>query len=72
MEDEDTNVIEYLRGNAFKYLILSLIYFLSGYYFGTSGIIIVTIVGLFLNTSSDPRNGNQLSAYGILNPGMFN
>lgn len=31
----------------------------------------MTIVGLFLNTSSSPRDENQLSAYGILNPGTF-
>ncbi|OII72376.1 uncharacterized protein cubi_01256 [Cryptosporidium ubiquitum] len=70
MEDEDISITGYLRKNLFKYLISFLIYILSGYYLGTSGIIIVTIIGLFLNTSSTPRNENQLSAYGILNPGF--
>ncbi|QOY41900.1 Uncharacterized protein cpbgf_400120 [Cryptosporidium parvum] len=70
MEDENTNIIEYLKGRVFKYLVLFSLYFLSGYFFGTSGVIILTIVCMFLNTSSNPRNGNQLSAYGILNPGF--
>ncbi|TRY51808.1 Uncharacterized protein CTYZ_00001773 [Cryptosporidium tyzzeri] len=70
MEDEDINIIEYLKGRVFKYLVSFSLYFLSGYFFGTSGVIILTIVCMFLNTSSNQRNGNQLSAYGILNPGF--
>ncbi|KAL3128369.1 putative integral membrane protein [Cryptosporidium hominis] len=36
MEDEDTNIIEYLKGRVFKYLVLFSLYFFSGYFFGTS------------------------------------
>ncbi|KAJ1604836.1 hypothetical protein OJ253_3446 [Cryptosporidium canis] len=72
MEDSDagTGVTEHARSNVLKYLVALLIYVASWYFLGKLGVIVVTIIGLFLNTSSAPRGEGQLSAYGILNPGF--
>ncbi|KAH8739190.1 hypothetical protein FG386_003568 [Cryptosporidium ryanae] len=62
------NKIKDYRDILFKILFLVL-YLLCGYHFGLPGLIILTIIGLFINTSSKNKDSGELSAYNILNPG---
>ncbi|KAJ1605164.1 hypothetical protein OIY81_3565 [Cryptosporidium canis] len=71
MEDADAGVAEHARRSVLKYLVALLIYVASWHFLGKLGVIVVTIIGMFLNTSSVPRGEGQLSAYGILNPGRL-
>ncbi|KAF7457559.1 putative conserved domain (SAYSvFN) family protein [Cryptosporidium felis] len=70
MSDNNTRISDFLRRSGAYYLIFALLYIFLGYFFGSLGFIVVTIVGMFLNTSSNTRKEGQLSAYAILNPGF--
>ncbi|KAK6588950.1 hypothetical protein RS030_273690 [Cryptosporidium xiaoi] len=52
-------------------LIFLVLYILCGYHFGLPGLIVLTILGLFFNTSSKNKDSKELSAYNILNPGKI-